>query len=284
MVDQGLADLLAEPGQIIEGARGHTGFVKHPREMPADEGRLFGRLEDHGIARGQCGHGHAAGYGQRKIPGGDNHRHAARDVLGKIGLARHVAMPGLGEPDHLPRVEFAEIDGLGDVGIRFFPGLAAFIDFPRRQVEPAAAHDRRGLDQDVGPSVGRGRCPLRRSGSGGGHRQIGMVRPGHGHLADDARALAGIDRIEPLGLGVDLPAVDDQAVALAELRGPARVPGAWPRGSSHERSRPGARSETAAAPAGWKRALLRSSPGANGSTSLRPPRDRAADLQSARAR
>ena len=149
MVDERLAGLLAKPRQIVKRTRGHAGFVEHAREMPAHDRRLLGRLEDDRIAGDQCGHGHAAGYGQRKIPGRDDHRYAPRDVLGIIGLAWNVALPRLGEPDHLPRIEFAEIDGFGNVAIRFFPGLSAFKYLPCRQLEAAPAQNRRSLDQDL---------------------------------------------------------------------------------------------------------------------------------------
>ncbi len=34
------------------------------------------------------------------------------------------------QPQHFARVVFAEIDGLGDLGFRFGPGLAGFEDHP----------------------------------------------------------------------------------------------------------------------------------------------------------
>ena len=40
------------------------------------------------VARHERGHRHAGGDRQGEVPGWDDHGHAARDVLGKIGLTR----------------------------------------------------------------------------------------------------------------------------------------------------------------------------------------------------
>ena len=61
------------------------------------------------------------------------------DVLDGVGLAGHVAAPRLGQADHLAGVELAEVDRLGDVGVGLAPGLAALVDLPRGQLEPAVA-------------------------------------------------------------------------------------------------------------------------------------------------
>ena len=115
------------------------------------------------------------GIASGKVPGRDDHGHAARDVLGEIGLAGGVAVPRLGQPDHLAGVELAEVDRLGDVAIGLGPGLAAFVDLPRGQLEAAVAHDRRRLDQDGGPVGGRGRRPGRERRAGRGDGRFGVL-------------------------------------------------------------------------------------------------------------
>ena len=123
--------------------------------MPGHHRRLLGRLEDRGVARHQRRDGHAGGDRQREVPGRDDHGHAARQVLGEVGLAGDVAMPGLRQADHLAGVELAEVDRLGDVAVGLGPGLAALVDLPRGQLEPAGSEDRRRADQDRGAVAGR---------------------------------------------------------------------------------------------------------------------------------
>ena len=65
-----------------------------------------------------------------------------------VGLAGDVAAARLGQADHLPGVELAEVDCLGDVGVGLAPWLAALEDLPGRQLEAALPHDPGRLDQD----------------------------------------------------------------------------------------------------------------------------------------
>ena len=60
VVDQRLADLLAQPGQEVQHARRQPGLVEDPDQVPGHHGRLLGRLEDHGVARDERRDGHAA--------------------------------------------------------------------------------------------------------------------------------------------------------------------------------------------------------------------------------
>ena len=78
MVDQRLADLLAQARQIIEHAGRQAGFVEELGQVPGDDRRLLGRLQDDGVAGDERGDRHAGGDRQREVPGRDDHGDAAR--------------------------------------------------------------------------------------------------------------------------------------------------------------------------------------------------------------
>ena len=79
------------------------------------------------------------GIASGKFQGGMTTATPRGEVLGEVGLAGDVAVPRLGQADHLAGVELAEVDRLGDVGVGLGPGLAALVDLPRGQLEPAAS-------------------------------------------------------------------------------------------------------------------------------------------------
>ena len=60
MVDQGLADFFAQAGQVVEHARRQPGLVQNADELPGNDRRLLGRLEDHRVACHERGDRHAA--------------------------------------------------------------------------------------------------------------------------------------------------------------------------------------------------------------------------------
>ena len=165
----------------------------------------------------------------------------------KFGLAGDVAVPRLGQPDHLAGVELAEVDGLGDVAIGLGPGLAALVDLPRGQLEPAGAQDRRRLDQDRG-AVGAGVAAQ----AGNAARAAATAASACSTPASDVwpttRELwLGLTEIEPRG---------PVSTSLPPIRAGSGVP-SWPRtfssagasplGFRPARSRSAARCGTAAA-------------------------------------
>ena len=83
-----------------------------------------------------------------KFQGGITTRDAHRDVLEIVAFAG-VGRQGLrlGESLHLPRVELAEVDGLGRVAVGFGPRLGLFEDHHGRELVLAPA-DRRGDAED----------------------------------------------------------------------------------------------------------------------------------------
>ena len=139
VLDQGRADLLADAGQEVERRpAGRPASRKISISCVGDHRRLLGRLHDDGVAGDQGGGGHAGEDRQREVPGGDDDGDAARSLDG-VGLAGHVAVPGLGQAEHLAGVVLAEVDRLGDVGVGLAPGLAALDRPPRRPARTAVA-------------------------------------------------------------------------------------------------------------------------------------------------
>ena len=65
---------------------------------------------------------------------------------------------------HFERVVFAEIDGFGDVGIGFRPGLAGFIDQPGVELQFAAADGLRGSAEHRDAVRRIGPAPFREEG------------------------------------------------------------------------------------------------------------------------
>src|SRR5262249_25245309 len=77
--------------------------------------------------------------GEREVPGGDDRGDALALVQQAVGLARRrlhpVARPGV-EPQHLPGVVLAEVDGLAHVGVGLVPRLAGLEALERRDLGP----------------------------------------------------------------------------------------------------------------------------------------------------
>ena len=127
-------------------------------------------------------------------------------------------MPRLGQAAHLSCVEFAEVDGLGDVAVGLGPRLAAFEHFPRRQLETAIAHDPGRLDQDGRALLGRCRRPGGERLAGRGDGRFRVIDVGQRDLPHDPRAVARVDGIEPAALGVNLVAADREGIRSPELQ------------------------------------------------------------------
>ena len=82
------------------------------------------------------GGGHAAEDREREIPRGDDGAEAAALVGEGVVFAGEMALRSRAEFDErLAGVVAAEIDGLGDVGIGFAPGLGLLVDFHRGEAE-----------------------------------------------------------------------------------------------------------------------------------------------------
>src|SRR5260370_18269 len=86
------------PSRLSQGLA--TGLFEGFHEFCADDGGLFGRFHDDGVAGDECGGGHAEEDGEREIPGGDDDRDAARLEEVEVLLAGDVFAPGLAEAEH----------------------------------------------------------------------------------------------------------------------------------------------------------------------------------------
>ena len=86
-------------------------------------------------------------------------------ILFSPGTANVVC--GAAKLTHFRRVEVAEVDGLGEVAVRFHPRLPTSKTSSAREAEPLVAHQVRHLFEDGGALVGRGCAPARRGGHGG---------------------------------------------------------------------------------------------------------------------
>ena len=198
MLDEGLADVskAREQGQ---GSFGKPGLAEDFGQEPAHDRRPLARFQHNGIAGHERGDGHAAGDRQREVPRRDHHRDSARQVLGRVGLAGHIAMARLRQAEHLTGVILTEIDRLGDVGVGLAPGFGALIDLPRGQLGSSLPHDLGRSDKHGRAGLGRGRRP---GGEGPSRRLDGqgrVSRIGPGEPTDDAREVARIGRVEGLG-------------------------------------------------------------------------------------
>jgi hypothetical protein len=76
VVDQGVADLAAGPGQERQRLLGQAGLVHDLGRTVGDGGRRGGGLQHHGVARDQRGGAHAAHDGGGEVPRRDDEHHA----------------------------------------------------------------------------------------------------------------------------------------------------------------------------------------------------------------
>ena len=140
MIDQCGTDLLADAKQTVYNSGWQADFLKDLHELGANDRRLFRRLHDNCVAGDQGGSRHAAQNCQGKIPGCNDDGDAARLIKIGVFLARHVTKLWPGQAEHLARVVIAVVDAFGNIGVRFTPLLAAFVNFPGRELEAPAAH------------------------------------------------------------------------------------------------------------------------------------------------
>jgi hypothetical protein len=183
-----------------ERVRGDPGAVEGVDERGGARRRLLGGLQHGGVAGGKRGRGHAAGDGQREVPGGDHHGHAARDVSHRVALARrlHEVAPAL-ELDRLVGVVLEEVDRLADVGVRLGPGLRALAHLERRQLEPALPQARGGVPEHARTFAGGPGAPLAEPALGGLDRRGGLGLAGAAGVRDHPAGRAGVRRVEALG-------------------------------------------------------------------------------------
>ena len=161
--------------------------------------------------------GHAGHDGAGEIPRRNHRADAERNVGQRVALARQLhGRLGFGEAQGLARVELAEIDGLGNVGIGLEPVLRNFEHQPGHEFELALAHHIGDAEQERGALLDRSAAPVGERLRRGLHGGLDVLIAGFLVNADHFRRLGGIDGTNLVG-GLDALAADDQVVLAAQL-------------------------------------------------------------------
>ena len=139
-------------------------------------------------------------------------------VLGEIRLAGNVAVPRLGQADHLAGVELAEVDRLGDVAVGLGHGLPHSKTSHAGQLEPPLRKIAAARIKTAARSLSRRARPPRAAPFGLRRLPSRHARPRPWQPAHDARTVARIDRIEqPTSPVSTSSAADQERIATAQL-------------------------------------------------------------------
>ena len=217
MSHQRVAEAGAAAGTEIHHPFGHSAFFEQFDKLRRDGRRIARRLQDDGVAADDRGQRHAGHDGAGKIPRRNHRAHAQRNVGQGVALAGQLHRRlGLGEAQRLARVELAEVDGLGDVGIGLKPVLRNFKDQPGHEFQLALAHQIAHAKQQRRALFGGSVSPAfegLRSGIDGG---LNVLLAG---FLMDADHFGGFGRIDGTDLvrGLDAFAANDQVILAAQL-------------------------------------------------------------------
>ena len=202
---------LARPGDDVDDARRQVGLAADLGEQEGRQRRRRGGLEDDGVAGGERRRDLPGEHQQREVPGDDlrrdaeRARHAARErVLELVRPARVV-------PEVRGRERHVDVAALLD-------RLARVHRLEDRELAAALLEDAGDPEQVLGALAAGQVRPRPAAGALGG--ADGPVDVGGGGLGDEReRELGGrVDAGERAAVrGVDVAAVDEQAVSLAEL-------------------------------------------------------------------
>ena len=154
---------------------------------------------------------------QGKFHGGITAPYAERNVHQGVAFARHLHRQfGAREAQRLARVELAEVDGLGDIGIGLGPVLADFKNQPGAEFEFALAHYVAHVEEQAGALFKRRPAPTGKGCERRLHGRLDVLLAGLLVNADQLRGLGGIDGLD-LVAGPGPLAADDQVVLAAQL-------------------------------------------------------------------
>ena len=157
---QRVAKARAAAGTEIHHPFRHAALFQQFHKLCRNRRRIARRLQHHGVAADDRGQRHARHNGAGKIPRRNHSADAKRNVGESVAFARQLhGRLGLRKTQRLARVELAEIDGLGDVGIGLGPVLGNFEHQPGHVFQLALAHHIGDAEQAAT------RAPRRRSGS-----------------------------------------------------------------------------------------------------------------------
>ena len=191
MRDDRVAEARAGAGAEVDHALGHAGFFEQFDKLRGDGRRVARRLQDDGVAADDRGQRHAGHDGAGEIPRRNHRAHAERNVHQRVALAGQLDRRlRLGEAQRFARVELAEVDGLGDVGVGLGPVLADFEDQPRHVFHLALAHQVADAEQQAGALFDRGAAPGFEGLQRGLHGGLNVLFAGFLMDADDLRWLA----------------------------------------------------------------------------------------------
>ncbi len=134
---------------------------------------------------------------------------------------------GLGEAQRFAGVEFAKVDGLGDVAVGLGPVLADFKHQPRHEFELAFAQQVADAEQQAGALFERRLPPGFKRLQRRVHRGLDVLLAGFLMDADNFGRLGRIERLDLL-CGLDVFAANDEVVLATQL---ARALFRWRRAS-----------------------------------------------------
>src|ERR1700722_2624607 len=142
MGDDSIAEAGASARAEIHHAFGDSNFFKKLDELGGDGGRIARWLQDYGVATHDRGYGHAGHNGAGKIPWRNNRANAEGNVSERIVLAGQLHRGlSLGQAQSFASIEFAEVDGLGDIGVGLAPVLADLENQPGHVIHFALAQE-----------------------------------------------------------------------------------------------------------------------------------------------
>src|SRR5258706_838028 len=127
-------------------------------------------LEDNRVAHDDRRHGHSGHDGAGKIPRRNDSTNTERNIEQAVALAGELrGCFDAGHTQGFAGVEFAEVDGFGNIGIGFAPVLADFEYQPGAEFETALADDVGDAKYKAGTFFGSAAAPSRKRGEGGLH-------------------------------------------------------------------------------------------------------------------
>src|SRR5208282_802685 len=215
--DDGIAKARAGAWAEIHHAFRHANLLQQLDELGGNGWRITGRLQDHGVAADDGSQRHAGHDGTRKIPRRNYRAYAKRDVAQRIVLARHLYWRfNFRKPQSLAGIEFAEVDGLGNVRVGLSPVLADFENQPRHVIHFAFAHTIGGAEQQTGTLFHRGAAPRGKGPQRRLYRGLNVLFAGLLMNAYNLRRLRGIQRLDLVG-GLDALDADDEVILPSQL-------------------------------------------------------------------
>src|SRR5580658_3172887 len=217
MRHQRVSERYPAAGTEVHHAFGHAAFFEQFDKLRRNCRRIARRLQDDGVAADDGSQRHAGHDGTGKIPRRNHGADAERNVGQSVALARQLhGRFSFREAQSLARIELAEVDSLGDIGIGFEPVLGDFKHQPCHVFQLALAHYISHVKQERRALLDRGVAPVTKSLRSGLYRRLDVFLASPLVNSDDLRRLGGIDGTNLVG-GLDAFAADNQVILAAEL-------------------------------------------------------------------